>query len=125
MIIKKFRFVTTKILKSICCLSENTLIVYVYFANSFVFYYQKYAFHLSYRYTKFLAKEDDENLIPFCTAIGDPEALVEFSCARGQLSDAVLAAQVACEGIFDEMAQTDHTDKGLCNGLKPKKYYQM
>lgn len=39
MIIKKFRFVTTKILKSICCLSENTLIVYVYFANSFVFYY--------------------------------------------------------------------------------------
>lgn len=77
------------------------------------------------RYTKFLAKEDDENLIPFCTAIGDPEALVEFSCARGQLSDAVLAAQVACEGIFDEMAQTDHTDKGLCNGIKPKKSYQM
>lgn len=40
MVIKKVRLVTTKILKSICCLPENTFIVSVYFANIFIFYYK-------------------------------------------------------------------------------------
>ncbi|XP_056009977.1 WD repeat-containing protein 17-like isoform X2 [Ostrea edulis] len=78
---------------------------------------------LTKRYAQYLSKEDDESLIPFCTAVGDPETLIEFSCSRGQLSHAVLTAQVACEGVFDEMSQT-YASKGLCNGVEPNKSYQ-
>jgi hypothetical protein len=76
-----------------------------------------------YRYAQYLSREDDESLVPFCTAVGDPETLIEFSCSRGQLSSAVLTAQVACEGVFDEVAQTG-ASKGLCNGVEPNKSYQ-
>lgn len=79
--------------------------------------------HFVFRYAQYLSKEDDESLIPFCTAVGDPETLIEFSCSRGQLSHAVLTAQVACEGVFDEMSQT-YASKGLCNGVEPNKSYQ-
>lgn len=83
MVIKKVRLVTIKILKLICCLFENIFIVFVYFVNIFIFYYKNWVFYFFYRYIKFLVKEDDENLISFCTVIGDFEVLVEFFCVRG------------------------------------------
>lgn len=79
---------------------------------------------VAFRYTRYLFKEDNENLVPFCTAIGDPQTLVEFSCARGQLSSAVLTAQVACEGIFDQMARAGRSESGMCNGVEPNQSHQ-
>ena len=54
----------------------------------------------NFRYSDFLMKEDSDLAVPFCTAIGDSRRLAEFFMSRGQMSDAVLTAQVACEGAF-------------------------
>ncbi|XP_052276761.1 WD repeat-containing protein 17-like isoform X3 [Dreissena polymorpha] len=80
---------------------------------------------LSKRYAKYLMAEESDSAAVFCTAVGDTDALVQFFTSRGQMSDAVLAAQVACEGLTPGQHQcpsTGHlngqqTPQGKANGL--------
>lgn len=50
------------------------------------------------RRTSQLMREDDDAAVPYCAALGDATKLVQFFTSRGQLHDALLVAQVACEG---------------------------
>lgn len=45
-----------------------------------------------------LMREDDDAAVPYCASLGDAGKLVSFFTSRGQLHDALLVAQVACEG---------------------------
>lgn len=71
--------------------------------------------NLSNRYSKFLLQEDKDDTAVFCTAIGNTEMLVDFYVSRGQMSDAVLTAQVACEGLSATRGE-ENQKMALCNG---------
>ena len=60
-------------------------------------------------------EEDKDCAAVFCTAVGNTEMLVDFYASRGQMSDAVLSAQVACEGLIPSNNDTQ-TKKGTSNG---------
>ncbi|KFO84404.1 WD repeat-containing protein 17 [Buceros rhinoceros silvestris] len=45
-----------------------------------------------------LIQEENDDVIPYCIAIGDVKKLVSFFTSRGQLKEALLVAQAACEG---------------------------
>lgn len=45
-------------------------------------------------------KEESDEVVPYGVAIGDYQLLIDSFTARGQLFEAVLTAQVACEGTF-------------------------
>ncbi|XP_048589465.1 WD repeat-containing protein 17 isoform X2 [Nematostella vectensis] len=50
-----------------------------------------------------LVREDDDAAVPYCVATGDADKLVSFFTSRGQLHDAFLVAQVACEGGYPQL----------------------
>ncbi|XP_012945972.1 WD repeat-containing protein 17, partial [Aplysia californica] len=58
----------------------------------------KYWQQLNQRYSTALLREDSDDAVPFCVAAGDVPGLASFFTARGQLNDAVLVTQAACEG---------------------------
>ncbi|XP_046947727.1 WD repeat-containing protein 17 isoform X6 [Lynx rufus] len=70
----------------------------------------KYWKKLMQRRADQLIQEDKDDVIPYCIAIGDVKKLVNFFMSRGQLTEALLVAQAACEGNM----QTVHvsTPKG-------------
>ncbi|XP_060599181.1 WD repeat-containing protein 17-like [Ruditapes philippinarum] len=70
---------------------------------------------LANRYSRFLMREDKDCAAVFCTAVGDTEMLVDFYASRGQMSDAVLTAQVACEGLIPSNSDA-HNQMGTSNG---------
>ncbi|KAH0616110.1 hypothetical protein JD844_026972 [Phrynosoma platyrhinos] len=45
-----------------------------------------------------LIQEENDDVIPYCVATGDVKKLVKFFTSRGQLKEAMLVAQAACEG---------------------------
>ncbi|XP_062837454.1 WD repeat-containing protein 17 isoform X2 [Anolis carolinensis] len=45
-----------------------------------------------------LIQEENDDVIPYCIATGDVKKLVTFFTSRGQLQEALLVAQAACEG---------------------------
>jgi hypothetical protein len=47
-----------------------------------------------------LVREESDEVVPFGVAIGDTELLINNFTNRGQMFEAVLTAQVACEGTF-------------------------
>ncbi|XP_053398741.1 WD repeat-containing protein 17-like [Mercenaria mercenaria] len=71
--------------------------------------------NLANRYSKYLMQEDKDSAAVYCTAVGNTEMLVDFYASRGQMSDAVLTAQVACEGLAPGRGDMSN-EKGLCNG---------
>uniref|UniRef100_A0A7N5JRA9 WD repeat domain 17 n=1 Tax=Ailuropoda melanoleuca TaxID=9646 RepID=A0A7N5JRA9_AILME len=58
----------------------------------------KYWKKLMQRRVDQLIQEDKDDVIPYCIAIGDVKKLVNFFMSRGQLREALLVAQAACEG---------------------------
>lgn len=52
------------------------------------------------RYCQYLHSKDNEDIIPFCVAMGDAQQLVTYLHDNGQLMDAVIASQAACEETF-------------------------
>ncbi|XP_069128955.1 WD repeat-containing protein 17-like [Argopecten irradians] len=54
---------------------------------------------LAKRYTAYLLKDDKQEAIPYCMSTGDIETLVNYFTSHGQATDAMLASQVACEGL--------------------------
>ena len=70
-------------------------------------------------------QEDSDMAIPFCTAIGDSHGLAKFFMSRGQMLDAVLTAQVACEGtpghrqpVYSDSRQLNGSAEPLENDLR-------
>ncbi|KAI5625189.1 WD repeat-containing protein 17 isoform X2, partial [Silurus asotus] len=45
-----------------------------------------------------LMQEGNDDVIPYCIATGDVKKLVSFFTSRGQLKEALIVAQGACEG---------------------------
>ncbi|KAA0722184.1 WD repeat-containing protein 17 [Triplophysa tibetana] len=58
----------------------------------------KYWKKLMQRRADQLMQEGNDDVIPFCIATGEVKKLVNFFTSRGQLKEAVLVAQGACEG---------------------------
>ncbi|KAK1174855.1 WD repeat-containing protein 17 isoform X1 [Acipenser oxyrinchus oxyrinchus] len=58
----------------------------------------KYWKKLMQRRADQLIEEENDDVIPYCIATGDVKKLVSFFTSRGQLKDALLVAQAACEG---------------------------
>uniref|UniRef100_A0A671MYN2 WD repeat-containing protein 17-like n=1 Tax=Sinocyclocheilus anshuiensis TaxID=1608454 RepID=A0A671MYN2_9TELE len=58
----------------------------------------KYWKKLMQRRADQLMQEGDDDVIPYCIATGEVKKLVNFFTSRGQLKEAVLVAQGACEG---------------------------
>ncbi|XP_048159854.1 WD repeat-containing protein 17 isoform X2 [Corvus hawaiiensis] len=58
----------------------------------------KYWRKLMQRRADQLIQEENDDVIPYCIAIGDVRKLVSFFTSRGQLKEALLVAQAACEG---------------------------
>ncbi|MGH0130965.1 UNVERIFIED_CONTAM: hypothetical protein FKN15_056691 [Acipenser sinensis] len=65
----------------------------------------KYWKKLMQRRADQLIQEENDDVIPYCIATGDVKKLVSFFTSRGQLKDALLVAQAACEGNI----QVPHT----------------
>lgn len=65
------------------------------------------------RYADFLIREEDDNALPFCMATKDTAKLIHFLISKGQMKDAVLVAQVACEDDR-EISQTPSSTTGNC-----------
>ncbi|XP_013910742.1 PREDICTED: WD repeat-containing protein 17 isoform X1 [Thamnophis sirtalis] len=58
----------------------------------------KYWKKLMQRRADQLIQEENDDVIPYCIAIGDVKKLVTFFISKGQLKEALLVAQAACEG---------------------------
>ncbi|NXX90597.1 WDR17 protein, partial [Centropus bengalensis] len=58
----------------------------------------KYWKKLMQRRADQLIQEENDDVIPYCIAIGDVKKLVSFFTSKGQLKEALLVAQAACEG---------------------------
>uniref|UniRef100_A0A8C5S7X5 Gem-associated protein 5 TPR domain-containing protein n=1 Tax=Laticauda laticaudata TaxID=8630 RepID=A0A8C5S7X5_LATLA len=58
----------------------------------------KYWKKLMQRRADQLIQEENDEVIPYCLAIGDVKKLVTFFISRGQLKEALFVAQAACEG---------------------------
>ncbi|KAJ8298038.1 hypothetical protein KUTeg_024569 [Tegillarca granosa] len=71
---------------------------------------------LTRRYATYLAREDSDDVSIYSSAIGDVEQLTDFYTSQGQLLDAVVSAQVACEGAFSQQQYSESSSDGLCNG---------
>ncbi|XP_052537528.1 WD repeat-containing protein 17 isoform X1 [Tympanuchus pallidicinctus] len=59
-----------------------------------------------------LIQEESDDAIPYCIATGDVKKLVAFFSSRGQLNEALLVAQAACEGNtpFSTMSGSSNSD---------------
>ncbi|XP_048852492.1 WD repeat-containing protein 17 isoform X2 [Brienomyrus brachyistius] len=68
----------------------------------------KYWKKLMQRRADQLIQEGDDDVIPYCIATGDVKKLVSFFTSRGQLNEALVVAQVACEGNI-HIPQTSST----------------
>uniref|UniRef100_A0A8C8HE32 Gem-associated protein 5 TPR domain-containing protein n=1 Tax=Oncorhynchus tshawytscha TaxID=74940 RepID=A0A8C8HE32_ONCTS len=68
----------------------------------------KYWKKLMQRRADQLMQEENHDVIPYCIATGDVRKLVNFFTARGQLNEALLVAQGACEGNI-------HVPQTACN----------
>uniref|UniRef100_A0A8C8I1C4 WD repeat domain 17 n=1 Tax=Oncorhynchus tshawytscha TaxID=74940 RepID=A0A8C8I1C4_ONCTS len=85
----------------------------------------KYWKKLMQRRADQLMQEENHDVIPYCIATGDVRKLVSFFTARGQLNEALLVAQGACEGnihvpqtaVINHTTTTDSDDIQAYNGL--------
>nr|XP_029499403.1 WD repeat-containing protein 17-like [Oncorhynchus nerka] len=85
----------------------------------------KYWKKLMQRRADQLMQEENHDVIPYCIATGDVRKLVNFFTARGQLNEALLVAQGACEGnihvpqtaVINHTTTTDSDDIQAYDGL--------
>ncbi|MBN3326611.1 WDR17 protein, partial [Atractosteus spatula] len=85
----------------------------------------KYWKKLMQRRADQLIQEENDDVIPCCIATGDVKKLVNFFTSRGQLQEALLVAQAACEGNIhvpqissaNHSPNTDDSNMETYNGL--------
>ncbi|XP_008298495.1 WD repeat-containing protein 17 [Stegastes partitus] len=82
----------------------------------------KYWKKLMQRRADQLMAEDNDDAIPYCIATGDIKKLVAFFSGRGQLLEALLIAQGACEGNIraPQSSSVNHTT----NDVDTRQQYQ-
>uniref|UniRef100_A0AAX7TL97 Gem-associated protein 5 TPR domain-containing protein n=1 Tax=Astatotilapia calliptera TaxID=8154 RepID=A0AAX7TL97_ASTCA len=82
----------------------------------------KYWKKLMQRRADQLMAEDNDDAIPYCVATGDIKKLVTFFSGRGQLLEALLIAQGACEGNIraPQSSAANHTTNDVDNNLLHK-----
>uniref|UniRef100_A0A3Q2W098 WD repeat-containing protein 17-like n=1 Tax=Haplochromis burtoni TaxID=8153 RepID=A0A3Q2W098_HAPBU len=82
----------------------------------------KYWKKLMQRRADQLMAEDNDDAIPYCVATGDIKKLVTFFSGRGQLLEALLIAQGACEGNIraPQSSAANHTTNDVDNSLLHK-----
>uniref|UniRef100_A0A669BHG8 WD repeat domain 17 n=1 Tax=Oreochromis niloticus TaxID=8128 RepID=A0A669BHG8_ORENI len=82
----------------------------------------KYWKKLMQRRADQLMAEDNDDAIPYCVATGDIKKLVTFFSGRGQLLEALLIAQGACEGNIraPQSSAGNHTTNDVDNSLLHK-----
>ncbi|XP_068448227.1 WD repeat-containing protein 17 isoform X2 [Clinocottus analis] len=80
----------------------------------------KYWKKLMQRRADQLMAEDNDDAIPFCIATGDIKQLVTFFTGRGQLLEALIIAQGACEGNIraPQSSPVNHTTNDVDNRLQ-------
>uniref|UniRef100_A0A8P4K2D7 WD repeat domain 17 n=1 Tax=Dicentrarchus labrax TaxID=13489 RepID=A0A8P4K2D7_DICLA len=79
----------------------------------------KYWKKLMQRRADQLMAEDNDDAIPYCIATGDIKKLVTFFTGRGQLLEALIIAQGACEGNIraPQSSPVNHTTNDVCKEL--------
>uniref|UniRef100_A0A672N444 WD repeat-containing protein 17-like n=1 Tax=Sinocyclocheilus grahami TaxID=75366 RepID=A0A672N444_SINGR len=78
----------------------------------------KYWKKLMQRRADQLMQEGNDDVIPYCIATGEVKKLVNFFTSRGQLKEAVLVAQGACEGnIHGPQITSTNSDNDMCKDL--------
>ncbi|XP_039546854.1 WD repeat-containing protein 17 isoform X4 [Pimephales promelas] len=85
----------------------------------------KYWKKLMQRRADQLMQEGNDDVIPYCIATGEVKKLVNFFTSRGQLKEAVLVAQGACEGNIHgpEITSINHAVNSDNDNIE--KYYGM
>ncbi|KAL5011845.1 hypothetical protein ScPMuIL_010396 [Solemya velum] len=79
---------------------------------------KKYWTSLTRRYAHYLVAEGSDKAIPHCAATGDASMLANFLTHQGQILEAVLVAQVACEDCYPKEPLEENIQMPtLCNGL--------
>ncbi|XP_021348279.1 WD repeat-containing protein 17-like [Mizuhopecten yessoensis] len=73
----------------------------------------EYWHSLAKRHTAYLLRDDKEDVIVYSMATGDMETLVNYFTSQGQATEAMLASQVACEGL---QPHPPPTGRAKCNG---------
>ncbi|XP_059902752.1 WD repeat-containing protein 17 isoform X2 [Gadus macrocephalus] len=82
----------------------------------------KYWKKLMQRRADQLMAEDNDDAIPYCIATGDVKKLVNFFSGRGQLKEALVVAQGACEGnIHTPLSSVNNNSS---NAVDNKQQYQ-
>ncbi|CAH1267956.1 WDR17 [Branchiostoma lanceolatum] len=71
---------------------------------------------LARRWAKQQVLEDKREAAPFCIAVGDVQAVVDFYTSRGELQDAMLVAQAAQEGTI-KFGQATEVTNAAYNGV--------
>ena len=61
------------------------------------------------RYSEFLLRENNEDIIPFAVAAGDAQQLVNYFHSNGQYQEAMVTSQAACEDAFHRPHPVSYT----------------
>ncbi|XP_067662961.1 WD repeat-containing protein 17-like [Haliotis asinina] len=71
---------------------------------------------LAGRYAQSLMSEEKDDAIPLLVATSNSEALVDYLSSQGQMIDALLTAQAACEGFYPQHVGTSSAPSSAVNG---------
>ncbi|XP_009985194.1 PREDICTED: WD repeat-containing protein 17, partial [Tauraco erythrolophus] len=85
----------------------------------------KYWRKLMQRRADQLIQEENDDVIPYCIAIGDVKKLVSFFTSRGQLKEALLVAQAACEGNIQKSPLSTTTGSSNSGGNNTDDYNEL
>ncbi|XP_077983757.1 WD repeat-containing protein 17-like [Glandiceps talaboti] len=77
----------------------------------------KYWKKLTERHAEYLMKDDNDACIPYLVALGQAEKLVTYHSGHGQLREAMVISQVACEGSLTP-PHVGPSQSEKCNGLE-------
>ncbi|KFP71818.1 WD repeat-containing protein 17 [Acanthisitta chloris] len=85
----------------------------------------KYWKKLMQRRADQLIQEENDDVIPYCIAVGDVKKLVSFFTSRGQLKEALLVAQSACEGNIQMLPHSTPSGSSNPGGNNTDDYNEL
>ncbi|XP_036619356.1 WD repeat-containing protein 17 isoform X4 [Trichosurus vulpecula] len=85
----------------------------------------KYWKKLMQRRAEQLILEVNDDVIPYCIATGDVKKLVNFFTSKGQLREALLVTQAACEGNIQTPQLSIHNGSSYSDGNNTDDYNEL
>ncbi|NXP25942.1 WDR17 protein, partial [Scytalopus superciliaris] len=85
----------------------------------------KYWRKLMQRRADQLIQEENDDVIPYCIATGDVKKLVSFFTSKGQLQEALLVAQAACEGNIQVLPPSTTSGSSNSGGNNTDDYNEL